>query len=170
MTAIGETGMECGWETVHKEIIDLVHRYLEDGMRVRIGPGRALRIAEYLDIEVVKWHLPRSIGSVLVNGGVSEAVIYVNRDDPPTRQQFHIAHELGHCILHPRGIYAYGHGKDRFEREANIAAAEILMPEVEVRRVAKEKGVAPATLSRVFGVSRAAMRVRIEELGLSGTR
>ncbi len=119
-----------------------------------------------MDIEIVDWPLPEATWSILIKEAVAESIIYVNAGDRPTRQQFHIAHELGHCILHPAGIYTYGKGSDKYEREANIAAAEILMPETEVERVVKRQGLAPAVLARTFGVSRQAMRIRLEELGL----
>jgi Zn-dependent peptidase ImmA (M78 family) len=66
--------------------------------------------------------------------------IVVNKDDPPNRQRFTIAHELGHYILHTtyvqnkseykvllrRPIKEEGYSKE--EKEANCFAAYLLVP------------------------------------------
>lgn len=54
-------------------------------------------------------------------------VIFINADRPACRQRFSLAHELGHVVLH-----AY-HTPD-MEKEANRFAAELLMPEADIKR------------------------------------
>ena len=67
------------------------------------------------------------------------AVIEVATEDPPTRQHFTIAHELGHYVLKHNPVYSGAEPeeitdpRDINEREANIFAAELLMPEEWVR-------------------------------------
>lgn len=73
--------------------------------------------------------------------------IGVNKDHSPVRQRFTVAHEIGHLFLHSQDRVNYdqgssvvmlrdGHsseGTDMKEIEANRFAAELLMPEDEVR-------------------------------------
>jgi Zn-dependent peptidase ImmA (M78 family) len=71
------------------------------------------------------------------------ALIGANKSNHPNRQRFTIAHELGHYFLHAghtvldEGRLAYtvnlrnsesSKGEDNDEREANLFAAELLMP------------------------------------------
>ena len=116
-------------------------------------------------------------GNLEVSGMLipSEREIWLNRADAayPGRQRFTLAHELGHWIHHCREQQEMPAvlcrtedvtlGADRAkEREANIFAAELLMPEDAVRQSAD----APAAAA-IFGVSRAAMSWRLYSFGLS---
>src|ERR1035437_1328072 len=71
----------------------------------------------------------------------SEAVIGVNTRHSQTRQNFTIAHELGHLLLHDQEQLHIDHefrvrlrsdvsslGTDEAEQEANFFAASLLMP------------------------------------------
>lgn len=81
------------------------------------------------------------------------------------RDQFTIAHELGHYFLHSRQgkqpvearRLTQEHG--RAEWEANWFAASLLMPEAEFR-AAVEKRLKPVVLADIFGVSVEAAEVR----------
>lgn len=101
--------------------------------------------------------------------------IYINSTDSPERQRFTVAHELGH--------YIYNHDQDKFglnyrdgnrdrnsaERQADDFAGEVLMPSPLVRKKLKEYSDARPTVSELatlFGVSRDAMRVKLENMGL----
>lgn len=106
-------------------------------------------------------------------------VIKVNRHDPKRRQRFSVAHELSHFLLHRDQI---GDGitddvlyrsslSDWREAEANRLAADILMPDALVREqieAAHEKGVGDIVLylADEFAVSEAAMRIKLENLGV----
>jgi hypothetical protein len=90
----------------------------------------------------------------------------------PLRQNFTIAHELGHYILHSRSgkvapIMAGRKGSTRVEWEANWFAASLLMPEKTFKEWARKSGVRDLTLSGVFGVSLEAVQVRKQALNLS---
>jgi len=80
--------------------------------------------------------------------------ILVNRDDPVARRRFSAAHELGHFLLHFRPtevdpltgfvqedetITEADEEADlaAMERQANLFAAELLMPEAVCREIAK---------------------------------
>jgi Zn-dependent peptidase ImmA (M78 family) len=95
--------------------------------------------------------------------------------ESPARRRFTIAHEIGHWVCQVRE----GRGAeilcrpdpslarraDPREREANVFAAELLMPAGEVRRLAAE-GFAVAELAGRFEVSGPAMAWRLFNLGL----
>ena len=112
------------------------------------------------------------------------------RNDPPLRRHgFTIAHEIGHWICHclegraarlePSYCRATDIANDvdrAIEREANIFASELLMPEAAVRvaweeLVAQSREVDPAAaMARRVDVSPSAMGWRLFNLGLSEQR
>jgi hypothetical protein len=112
----------------------------------------------------------------------TERLIRINaaegpRNEAPLRRfRFTIAHELGHWICHalegadPAVSYCrpidLTEAADRsLEREANVFAAELLMPEPAVRAGWEELGSADALASR-FDVSPSAMSWRLFSFGL----
>jgi hypothetical protein len=135
------------------------------------------------------WGLGECSGMLLP----AERVIRLNaeerlagRNDPPLRRhRFTIAHELGHWICHalgtPKPQATYCRAKDMandtdraLEREANIFAAELLMPEPAVRAVWAEIGNGStsdrrdqtiAEAARRFDVSPSAMWWRLYSYG-----
>lgn len=98
------------------------------------------------------------------------ALITVNPMEPPTRQRFTIAHEIGHLMLHPVGAQYrdpkehYGPGASRIEAQANGYAAKLLMPEFMLRHLISVYGRDEARLAAAFDVSVAAMRTRLGRL------
>jgi Zn-dependent peptidase ImmA (M78 family) len=98
--------------------------------------------------------------------------IVVNRDDTVGRQRFSLAHEFKHILDHPVACRVYQDragrpGYAQAERAADCFAAALLMPKAWVKRAFFERGTRDErVLAREFGVSLAAMRVRIDELKL----
>jgi Zn-dependent peptidase ImmA (M78 family) len=99
-------------------------------------------------------------------------LILVNRDDTIGRQRFSVAHEYHHVVTHPYAatVYRDRAGSSAYlqaERAADAFAAALLMPKPWVKRAFYDQGIRDErVLARVFGVSVAAMRVRIDQLGL----
>jgi Zn-dependent peptidase ImmA (M78 family) len=108
--------------------------------------------------------------------------VYVNANDKPLRKRFTVAHELGHFVLH----LAVDEGEfidteDNFrtvadpdqpwddarvkEWEANVFGAALLMPERLVRSKWLEIHDVDG-LASWFQVSRQAMAIRLQQLGL----
>ena len=59
-------------------------------------------------------------------------VIIINREYSNDRKRFTLAHELGHIVMHlPEGIAIPDYRN--VEKEANLFAAEFLMPEAEIK-------------------------------------
>ena len=104
----------------------------------------------------------------------AERKIWLNASEPETRRRFTLAHELGHWVcqcLEGRTAPVYcrsdevGVGQGRaLEREANVFAAELLMPGAAVR--GRHNGDV-AVAGREFGVSVEAMAWRWFNLGLA---
>lgn len=99
--------------------------------------------------------------------------LFVNANDPLTRQRFTIAHELGHWVLHrdyylehpdlypvlPR--FEKPDNTDPMEKEANAFAATILVPRHLLLPV---KNAPVGALAEIFLVSRAMMEFRIKNV------
>lgn len=136
------------------------------------GPVPSEVISELPDIEVrysrsgdapasglFKWHRGRSL--IVVDG----------TERPAGRVRFSLAHEFKHALDHPFAstLYPALPGMTSRERQEQICdhfAACLLMPRSWVKR-SWGQGVQEVTrLSRRFGVSPAAMRVRLNVLGL----
>jgi Zn-dependent peptidase ImmA (M78 family) len=102
----------------------------------------------------------------------AERRIYVKTEEPKPRQRFTLAHELGHWVCqHLEGQMSpvfcrseeVGIGEGRLrEREANVFAAELLLPDDVVRNTWSDVTDTAALLQ----VSRVAMHWRAFSLGL----
>lgn len=122
-------------------------------------------------------------GYVQINGNSLEVMesdgsfnIYVSAVDNEKRQKFTIAHELGHYIIHYLGgdpesrktVYfrtSYAQG-GLAEYEANVFAANLLMPESKFRECFEDRDGDLSAIADDFGVSIAAAEVRARSLGL----
>lgn len=110
-------------------------------------------------------------GSMLVNKNEKEINISLSNLTGELRNNFTIAHELGHLYLHARNIdqetiefNRYGSG--RLEWEANWFAAAFLMPEEEFKNKDKEFKSDNYELSLYFNVSESAIKIRKKDLGI----
>lgn len=137
-------------------------------------PVRLSVLARALGVSVQASTLAPGISGELRPDGAGAFVIRINRHDARVRQRFTVAHELAHYLLHRDQI---GGGirddvlyrsnlSDAREAEANRLAADILMPEEELweayrrlRGMQQEEAV--VRLSQQFGVSEAAMKIRL---------
>lgn len=100
-------------------------------------------------------------------------LLVVNSLHAPTRQRFTIAHELGHYLLHHREKIQPRRQQGFFqsqihELEANAFAAALLMPKPEVIRAVR-RGWPIGRMTQHFMVSRRALEIRIERLGLGSS-
>lgn len=85
----------------------------------------------------------------------------------PARRRYTLMHELIHYWFHLPGTYFEVAGSENlYEIQANHGAAEALMPAWAVKEVGTSLGYDVARLARKFGVSRKAMEIRLEELGI----
>ena len=140
------------------------------------GKGEAMpidtaAIARHLGFEVRGFE--PNAKTEAISGAVDHRgkTIYINADEPTVRQHFTLAHEIGHVRLHA-GETAVDFRdslmvprNDR-EREANLFAAELLMPtEVFFRTWIEQEGEIK-WVARVFGVAEEAVKIRAREYQL----
>jgi len=135
-------------------------------------PVDPVAIARAMGLDVKQGELPQEISGVLIKRAGTDAVILLAQEDHPNRKRFTCAHELGHFVRHAgdaaierldfRGPLASA-GVDKEEIFANQFAANLLMPEAELRAaIQHEQSV--WLLSHRFGVSGEAMGYRLESL------
>ena len=153
------------------------------------APADVLKIAESLGIEVKTESVDKDLSGFLFREPKSgRAVIGVNSNHHKNRQTFTIAHELGHYLLHEAETVhldskssgytlqlrspASATGENINEREANLFAAELLMParllEKELRNkdldLLEDESVLRA-LAKKCRVSVQALTIRLTNLG-----
>jgi len=92
-------------------------------------------------------------------------IIFLNRNLLGDRQRFSLAFELGHLIMHTFSIVP--HERD-INHEANLFAAELLMPAKDVLKDFKDGVTLPllGELKRKWKVSMIALLYRADDLGL----
>jgi Zn-dependent peptidase ImmA (M78 family) len=110
----------------------------------------------------------------------SQATIGVNTHHASVRQRFTVGHELGHLVLHHHDQlhvdYKFrntqsAEGTDPEEIEANLFAAELLMPRVFLEEDHRNTAIDLADeevifdLAHKYGVSTQALAIRLTTLG-----
>lgn len=140
-------------------------------------PIPVVAIAKNNDLEIIESDIPsldgKPVGGMLAHIR-GEWVILIQASDSLVRKRFTIAHEMGHFLLHfgdefldtwDQGDYFTSATDDEKEKEANIFASHLLLPETRVRELW------PACSSveeaaRKFEVSEVIMVHRLQSLGL----
>lgn len=143
-------------------------------------PINPVRIAQSLGIRVIERLFPGKNISGIIRMDEKETLIYINKNDTPSRQRFTIAHEIGHFFLHMDGNHGFidnavtlyranetpiSSDMAQQEKEANAFAAALLMPENDVRF---EWIFADSVedIAKEFYVSADAMKIRLKNLGI----
>jgi Zn-dependent peptidase ImmA (M78 family) len=136
-----------------------------------------MRISRRIGLNIVEAELKGSIMGALIKTHGCSAKIVLNARDHVNRRRFTCAHELGHYIRYSDDAEEYervayrnelsSRGTYPEEVYANEFAACLLMPELEVRRLCVEQAF-EWEMAELFGVSREAVRFRLDGLGLNG--
>jgi Zn-dependent peptidase ImmA (M78 family) len=138
-------------------------------------PVPVYRIIEEVGIDLQFKTLDDDISGWIEREPNGNYAIVVNTSHATSRQRFTAAHELGHYIYH-RDLLGDGVGDNRayraagsskpnpmirltHERQANSFAANLLMPKHAL--AARPTNVDIGDLAREFGVSEAAMKIRL---------
>ena len=171
---------------VRRRHIRLLAEKLLTENKIRLAPVPVGDIAETLGIEVQLESTDDELSGFLYRDRKKKlAVIGVNADHHPNRRNFTTAHELGHFLLHDfNKIHvdrqfkvwlrseASSQGTDIEEMEANLFAAELLMPDRFLRKDVEQIGAFDALdedilkdLAEKYGVSTQAMTFRLAYLG-----
>ena len=139
-------------------------------------PIDPVRIASELGIDVIEADLPPNVSGALIKDVDSDPQIFLSARDSDNRKRFTCAHELGHYVYRTNSAepsYQYvdfrdprsASGTNSEEIFANQFAAELLMPEEEVRGCWAKK-IPVFLMAKMFGVSDDAMNFRVRNLGL----
>lgn len=148
---------------------------------VRFRPGddiQALvpRLGGHIRVEDTLSQDPERSGSLFVQGPGSFTIV-VSAHTSALRDNFTVAHELGHYYIHylwrnaqdgtaGGPMVALRRGSERVEWEANWFAGSFLMPEGEFRLEFERAGSAIPVIARRFAVSPMAAQIRAKQLGL----
>lgn len=172
---------------IHREVENLLSKH-----RVAAPPVPVFRLARACGAKVVFQEYDQTQDEISVSGflyrGKGPIVIGINARHHRNRQRFTAGHELGHLILHePHGpdlhvdraiIKLRNHlssqGTDIEEQEANLFAAELLIPtafiqcdieqlKLHTADLLDETTIKP--LARRYGVSIQALVFRLNYLG-----
>ncbi len=147
-------------------------------------------IAKSLGIEVKLERVDDGLSGFLYRDSkTNRTIIGANSRHHANRRKFTIAHELGHFLLHkaekvhlderkPGGFVLQWRdqnsstGEDLLEREANLFAAELLMPAKALEKDLRNQNVDLLededflkNLSKKYGVSVQALTIRLNYLG-----
>lgn len=168
-----------------KHIRSLAEQLLE-AHGIESAPVKVAELATALGVRVQYEPTENELSGFLLRDlSRQKAIIGVNNGHSSNRQRFTIAHELGHYLLHEqeklhvdRGYQIqlrHGNsskGESEEEKEANLFAAELLMPAcfiqqdlAEVKGLDLENDAMIADLATKYGVSTQAMTFRLAYLG-----
>lgn len=168
-----------------KHIRSIAERLLVEH-NVRSEPVDVANIARSIGVEVQEAPADDDLSGFLYRDRKRKVVIIgVNSNQHPNRRKFTAAHELGHYLLHDFDDVhvdrqfkvwlrseASSQGTDLEEKEANLFAAEILMPARFIERDVQRIGTFDLMdedvireLADQYGVSTQAMTFRLTYLG-----
>jgi predicted transcriptional regulator len=116
--------------------------------------------------------MERDSGSLVIKNE-NEFTIWLSPYTSPLRDNFTIAHEIGHLFLHydskshgDQPVVFRRSGNDRREIQANRFAAALLTPADQFKQMHEDFGGNHSFLAGFFGVSKSVVRVRAESLSL----
>ena len=140
-----------------------VRRLLGDGFSHDL-PGR---ITDRLDVDVWVLDLAGDAYSLLVD---DRRVIVVKRTPNWFRQNFSVAHELGHLADDSLCDEDLSEAQSKHELDANAFAAELLMPEAELRSFDWKQLRLWVLAERIWewGVSTKALEIRLKSSAFVG--
>lgn len=131
-------------------------------------------VPERIIVELPRLHVARLSPfptSGASNWSQGRWLIALNGSEPATRQRFSLAHEFKHIIDHRFVRLTYGNFPEReryalVEQICDYFAGCLLMPRPWVKRLYCSGLQHLPDLAQAFGVSQAAMRVRLNQIGL----
>jgi hypothetical protein len=137
------------------------------------------KAARALNAELVFIEMPKSVSGLII-APMPDMPVYgisINSRHSYYHQRFTIAHEIGHLLLgHLEGsrpnitmfsdVQKFSLGVCPHEREANIFAAELLIPTPHIEGIVFSSGWRDiSSLCRLYGASQQAIRIKIKEIG-----
>lgn len=169
--------------TTLQKLVPRRHLHRTEALAVAEKQAQKLRAALDIETAAIASDQLRSIPGVLVEevGGLKVSgatrqvgdlwIILVNAQEAPVRRRFTIAHEIKH-ILDDRAVSHLrkngGCGPYWLtERICDYFAACLLMPRPHIKRAYTTISQDEATLAKMFDVSLDALRIRLQQIGLT---
>lgn len=157
------------------DVVKKAESLLEENY-IKEPPVDVYQLARFNGLDIIEQAFPEQLnhisGFVTKDGDINK--MYVNLNDSPNRRKFTIAHELGHWLLHQEELtknpnrsilfrIAIGElNKDPLEKEANIFAANLLVPLTLLNKYRDDKSI--DELAKLFGVSKDVIGYRLDLL------
>jgi Zn-dependent peptidase ImmA (M78 family) len=135
------------------------------------------KIAKVLGFNVIPFDYPDEFsGEIYIEGDIKS--IGVNKNHSESRQRFTIAHEIGHYInghifydktgkIYKDESFDFSNPLHQQEKEANMFAAELLVPKEFIIKDLNNFGLDIAKLTELYQVSEQMMWIRLTSLGLA---
>jgi hypothetical protein len=154
---------------------DVIAKRAKSALRssgIKEAPVDLARVLAYLRLHHERpWHLSTDVWEGLARPATRGRTRLKRQERAATaRERWRLAHEIGHHVLHadqasPRQP---GWEKNELEHEADLFAAELLMPEQLVEKAVKELDgqIDIEETARTFRVGRQEMEKRLRQLGL----
>jgi Zn-dependent peptidase ImmA (M78 family) len=135
---------------------------LEIWEKLRLSPPvQAVDVAQHYGLNVRYCEFKEEYNNI--SGFIEGSTIFINVEESPQRQNFTIAHELGHYLLghleNPNYDALYRgpiteQNEKYLEQEANCFAANLLVPQdILIQRIHENPLITEWQLSNSFGVS-----------------
>ena len=131
------------------------------------------KIAKGENLNIKEINMPEGYEGVAGFYNKDERTIYVEVNDTPNRKLFSIAHELGHIFLnhqHATVLFRVTHDDTIYtekEKEANIFAADLLMPDLMVKEYLEKYNLSRSDykeMAEIFGVPVSSMKHTLDFL------
>jgi predicted transcriptional regulator len=150
-----------------------------DGLLVGTGldfpKNTVMELCRKLGIQYTLGELEPNISGLIIYENMTGSLpkIVVNQNDAPVRQQFTLAHELGHFVLGhvKKGVlfrdtnFTFGEDEEtRQETEANYFAGTLLVPIEKLKWALNMSQFNLEVVARFFGVSAAVINCRLREV------
>ena len=169
----GGQDMSANWDRAKQVAREVREKFSNDGSSIN-----AFEVAKSEGI-AIKYFKPKEGDKIAEASGLLNTdgkTIYLNITDSPERQNFTLAHELGHYFLKHSpdqyGVYwrnqqyAVGEKTDA-EKEADCFASELLMPKSLIEKYKKKYHFDDTdyyALANLLGVSSEAMKYRLRDI------
>lgn len=130
------------------------------------------RVLAYLRIHHERpWHLKQDAWEALARPARGRTRFKAQERSATARGRWRVAHEIAHHVLHGAEPHLRGASWEthELEYEADLFAAELLIPDPWIGRAVKKQGpqhLDIEALALAFGVGRQEMEKRLRQLGL----